>query len=59
VLYREDMIFMGEDIFIVIDPPLHLEMGSNVRLRMRYQRGGKPEDGIYLIESCMNDNIKI
>lgn len=50
VLDREDMIFMGEDIFIVIDPPLHLKRGSNVRLRMKYNRGGKPEDGSYSID---------
>lgn len=57
MLDRKDMIFMGEDIFIVIDPPLHLEAGSYARLKMRYQRGGKPEDGCYLVEPCTKDEI--
>ena len=51
ILKREDMIFMGEDIFIVIDPPLHVERGSAVRLRMEYRKGGKPEEGRYTIDS--------
>ena len=50
LLKREDMIFMGEDIFIVIDPPQHVEEGSVARLRMEYTRGGKPEDGSYFLE---------
>lgn len=50
ILDRKDMIFLGEDIFIVIDPPLHVEIQSNVRLRMRYKKGSKPEDGSYLVE---------
>jgi hypothetical protein len=45
------MIFMGEDIFIVIDPPLHVEPESTVRLRMEYRRGGKPEAGSYFLEN--------
>lgn len=48
-LKREDMIFMGEDIFIVIDPPLAVRPGDNVRLKMSYIRGGKPEEGRYSI----------
>jgi len=51
ILKREDMIFMGEDIFIVIDPPLHVEPESTVRLRMEYRRGGKPEAGSYFLEN--------
>jgi Predicted RNA methylase len=51
-LKREDMIFMGEDIFIVIDPPLYVESGSTVRLRMEYLRGSKPEDGSYFLDNC-------
>ena len=50
ILKREDMIFMGEDIFIVIDPPLHVEPPSIVRLRMEYKRGNKPEDGSYFLD---------
>lgn len=50
LLKREDMIFMGEDIFIVIDPPSHVEEGSAARLRMEYIRGSKPEDGSYLLD---------
>lgn len=50
ILRREDMIFMGEDIFIVIDPQLHLSPGENVRLKMRYRKGGKPEEGRYFAE---------
>jgi predicted RNA methylase len=50
ILKREDMIFMGEDIFIVIDPPLHVEPQSIVRLRMEYKRGSKPEDGNYFLD---------
>lgn len=50
ILKREDMIFMGEDIFIVIDPPLHVEPQSIVRLRMVYSRGCKPEDGSYSLD---------
>ena len=50
LLEREDMIFMGEDIFIVNDPPLHVEPQSTVRLRMVYQRGCKPEDGSYSLD---------
>ena len=52
ILKREDMIFMGEDIFIVIDPPLHVEPESTVRLRMEYRRGSKPEDGSYFLNNC-------
>jgi hypothetical protein len=44
------MIFMGEDIFIVIDPPLNVEPQSVVRLRMEYRRGSKPEDGSYFLD---------
>lgn len=58
MLDRNDMIFLGEDIFIVIDPPLHVEKQSNVRLRMKYKRGGKPEDGSYLVESCNYMNMQ-
>jgi predicted RNA methylase len=50
ILRREDMIFMGEDIFIVIDSPLHLSPGENVRLKMRYRKGSKPEEGRYFAE---------
>jgi hypothetical protein len=50
ILKREDMIFMGEDIFIVIDPPIHVEPQSTVRLRMVYKRGCKPEDGSYFLD---------
>jgi len=57
ILDRKDMIFLGEDIFIVIDPPLHVEIQSNVRLRMRYKKGSKPEDGSYLVESCNYTNM--
>ncbi|MDD1752314.1 MAG: methyltransferase domain-containing protein [Methanotrichaceae archaeon] len=49
VLDREDMIFMGEDIFIAIDPPLEAKEGSIARLKMAYERGGKPEKGHYEI----------
>lgn len=49
ILRREDMIFMGEDIFIVIDPPVEVQKGDELRLSMRYRRGGKPEDGHYCI----------
>jgi hypothetical protein len=45
------MIFMGEDIFIVIDPPLLVSPESIVRLRMEYRRGSKPEDGSYFLEN--------
>ena len=51
-LKREDMIFMGEDIFIVIDPPLHVKPGSTARLRMEYRRGSKPEEGSYFLDYC-------
>lgn len=47
ILQRDDMIFMGEDIFIVIDPPIQVEKGSTVRLRIAYERGDKPEEGFY------------
>lgn len=57
VLDREDMIFLGEDIFIVIDPPMHLETGSHARLKMRYRKGDKPEDGCYLVEPCITHEI--
>lgn len=50
ILRREDMIFMGEDIFIVIDHQLHVRLGQNVRLKMRYRKGGKPEEGCYFAE---------
>jgi len=50
ILKREDMIFMGEDIFIVIDPPLHVEPQSTVRLRMEYRKGSKPEEGSYFLD---------
>jgi type I protein arginine methyltransferase len=50
VLEREDMIFMGDDVFIAIDPPLRVSEGSKTRLRMAYKRGGKPEDGEYYLE---------
>jgi predicted RNA methylase len=50
ILKREDMIFMGEDIFIVIDPPLPVEPQSTVRLRMEYRRGSKPEEGSYFLD---------
>lgn len=50
ILERQDMIFMGEDIFVVIDPPLSVNEGSWVRLRMAYERGGKPESGRYCLE---------
>lgn len=52
ILKREDMTFMGEDIFIVIDPPLDVEKESKVRLKMEYGKGSKPEDGIYSLEIC-------
>ena len=41
------MIFMGEDIFIVIDPPIQVEKGSIARLKIAYERGGRPEEGFY------------
>lgn len=47
ILQRNDMIFMGEDIFIATDPPLQVEKGSTVRLKIEYERGGKPEEGFY------------
>lgn len=47
ILQRNDMIFIGEDIFIAIDPPLQVEKGSTVRLKIEYERGGKPEEGFY------------
>lgn len=50
VLRRQDMIFMGEDIFVVIDPPLAVDGGCLIRLRMDYERGGKPESGSYRLE---------
>jgi predicted RNA methylase len=56
ILKREDMIFMGEDIFIIIDPPLHVEPQSIVRLRMVYRKGCKPEDGSYFVD-YMGDEL--
>lgn len=50
VLEREDMIFIGDDIFITIDPPLYVSKGSIARLRMSYDKGGKPEAGSYSLE---------
>jgi hypothetical protein len=47
ILQRNDMIFMGEDIFIVIDPPIQVEKGSTAGLKIVYERGGKPEEGFY------------
>ena len=49
VLQRQDMIFMGEDIFIVIDPPIQIEEGSTVNLNIAYERGCNPEEGFYKI----------
>jgi predicted RNA methylase len=51
ILQRDDMIFMGEDIFIVIDPPIQVENGSTVRLRIAYERGDKPEEGFYELKT--------
>ncbi|VVB64766.1 Uncharacterised protein [uncultured archaeon] len=47
ILQRNDMIFMGEDIFIVIDPPIQVEKGSTAHLKIAYERGGRPEEGFY------------
>jgi len=49
VLQRQDMIFMGEDIFIVIDPPIQIEEGSTVNINIAHKRGCNPEEGFYKI----------
>ena len=49
LLRRRDMTCLGEDNFIVIDPPLQANKGSTVNLKMVYNRGSKTEEGFYAI----------